>query len=404
MSATIVDEYFLIPPDWESTISLKRKWITVVQSSITKREKRSADITWPRRTLSFLVSAMDYEETAYIKRKIYKSLDKIYGVPLWMHEMTLSSSTGIGVSSFSIGSTDYKNIEVGGEIVILTSKNNYEILIVESFTSNTIVTTEISTKAWTENITGIFVILKGRLSSPQLMQNTNSRYSNARFELAEDYDEVTRYTPSIASYPTFNSYPILNTPPNWAGNTPTEFNHDLGFLQFYGTSDTLTSQGETEMKFQSEFLMGTDQETQNIMDFFDVHKGRWGAFWRSTWMEDLKITSAISSSDQSITIEDIDFSDYWLDTNAGKWIMIIYPDYSYYIGGVTDAVGPVISLDTIIGKDVSIGELDNLLVCFLHLSRFTHDELEVKYTTDSITTIQMNFTTLLNELNYPDVV
>ena len=399
--ATVVNDYFMLKPDWANIVSLKRKWHTSLQIGLTNREKRSAILSWPRRTLSYSVSAVKYSDMAYVKKKLHRNIPNIWGCPIWPNEMHLTSAALVADSTFQVDSTEYMDLEIGGEFTIMTDKDTYEILTVDSFTGTTITSVENCLYAWGINAK-VYPILKARIRSSQKFGNMTNRMSEIQMEFMEEFDQgITRNTPSISHYPTFRDYPVLNTPPNWANELIGDQWHNSDLLQYYGLATSWTHQDNTEIKFEAVYMPDEKQVIKRLTDFFDYHKGRWGAFWRPSWVDDLKITDAISSSDVTLTIEDIDFDDYWLYTKGGTWMIMLFPDGTQIEMGVLRATGTTITFNKPIGKDVSLAELPGIKICFLNLCRFNQDELEVQYVTDSLGDIQMNFNTISQEAPSP---
>ena len=369
----VVDQYFLIKPNYKSQVSIKRKWQTGIQTSINKNEKRAALLTWPRRTLKYNIQASSFMESSYIKRKIYKNLHLIWGIPIWVDETLLSEDKAIGTTVFPVNSTEFKkNFEIGAEIVILSSTSVFEILTIDSFTDSSITTTSASTLNWSTNAT-IYPVLKGKFKNTHKVDNEATSFLETAIELEEEYDEITRSIPSIAGFDFFKGYPLLNIPPDWGTKIETTFLHDYEELKFLGASTSWTNQNETEFKFKNGFALNTLEDISKLIDFFDYHKGRWGVFWRPSWVDDLLLSSSFSASASVITIQDIDYSDFWEGFNAGKWLMLIWPDNTYVIRGVSRVSGNQITLHRQIGKECTESELSNMLICFVNICRFAQD-------------------------------
>ena len=393
----VVDQYFLIKPNYKSQVSIKRKWQTGIQTSINKNEKRSALLTWPRRTLKYNIQASSFMEASYIKRKIYKNLHLIWGIPIWVDETLLSENKAAGTTVFPVDSTEFKkNFEVGAEIAILSSPSVFEILTIDSFTDSSITTTSASTLNWSANAT-IYPILKGKFKNTQKVENEATSFLETSVELEEEYDEITRSTPDTAWFDSFKGYPILNIPPDWGTKIETTFLHDYDQLRFLGASTSWTHQEETLFKFKNGFALNTLEDISKLIDFFDYHKGRWGVFWRPSWIDDLLLTTTFSASASVITIQDIEYADFWEDFETGDWLMLLWPDNSYVIKGVSRVSGNQITLNRSIGKECTESDLPNMLICFLSFCRFAQDEIEIQYVSNSFSDIEFTFQSVYSE-------
>src|SRR4030042_2162647 len=114
---TVINEYLFIPPNWRDNVSLKRRWQTTVLTSIDGHEQRSALLTWPKRILNFSPLTKSFAETAYVKRKLYKNLHNVWGIPFWMDRTSLISQATGGQGTLNVGSKSERNFEVGAACV-----------------------------------------------------------------------------------------------------------------------------------------------------------------------------------------------------------------------------------------------------------------------------------------------
>ena len=109
------------------------------------------------------------------------------------------------------------------------------------------------------------------------------------------------------------------------------------------------------------------------------------------------MTAAFGSGDNHLHIENIDYLSYWLNTGAGTYITLLFPDGTRVNKQVTNASPTTLTLDGTIGKACSSSSLDRLLVSFLLFGRFGQDEIEVGYLTDGVGKTNLTFQTLFSE-------
>ena len=393
---TDVNEYFLIPPDWAKPVSFRKQWRTSLQRSIIDGEKRSALFTWPRRTLAYQATAMEYSETAYIMRKIYKNLHNVWGIPYWQDRTALTAEAASGQAVLDVGSTQYRNFEVGAQCILLASKDSFEIGTIQSFTADQITLTANLTNTWPD-VTAVYPILKCRIKTGQKFNSLSDRIGKIHIEAQEEYDEITRYSPNIDDFPTYKGWPIFNIPPDWGRPVNTSFLHDYELLSFFGKTCSISHWEETAFRFGAGYLADGKAEIQRFLNFFDVHQGRWGVFWRPSWVSDIVITAPFAADAVELTIDPIEYPDYWQNKKAGSHIMLLWPDDDFVYRGVDLASNDTIVVNPPIGKSCTAKQLPQLLVSFLTLCRFNQDEIEVKYLSDSIANIDLSCRTTLLE-------
>lgn len=387
---TTVDEYFLIEPDWDAPVYFYKRWLTSFQLSINNTPKRSALYTWPRRRLKYQAIANSYAEASYIKRVIFKNLNNVWGVPYWMDAAYISSQAASGQAIINVTSTQYRNFEVGAEVILFNSLSDYEVGTIASFDSTSITLNSNLLNTWEVN-EKIYPILKGRIKKTKTIAYLTDQKSRIEIEVDEEYDEITRYTPEISSFPTYGSYPVFNTAPDWTEPIETTVNHEYRVLKWYGKSQDWSQWTESELRHKSLYYGESKQAISEIINFFDYHKGRWGAFWRPSWVSDVKLATTLTGAETNIEIESIAYSD-WIGTAPGTYLMFLWPDGSYEIREVTSSPDNThIVIASSLGTAVTSAQLSKMLVSFISLSIFNQDEIEIKYTTDSKADIQLNF-------------
>lgn len=394
---TDVNEYFLIPPDWAKPVLFRKQWRTGLQNSLKDNEKRSALFTWPRRALSYDAMALEYAETAYIRRKIYKNLHNVWGIPYWQDRTALTAEAASGQAVLAVESTQYRNFEVGALCILSAQKNSYEVGTIQSLTADQITLTANLNSTWPVN-TDVYPILKCRIKTGQKFNSLSARLGKIAIAAQEAYDEITRHTPNIDDFPTYKSWPIFNILPDWGQPVDTSFLHDHELLFFLGKTYSTSHWEETAFRFDAGYMADGKAEIQRFLDFFDVHKGRWGNFWRPSWVSDIVITAPFEADAVELTIDPIEYPDYWLDQKAGSHIMLLWPDDDLVCRGVVRASSNTISLNYPTGRACTAEQLPQLLVSFLTLCRFNQDEIEAKYLTDSVANIKLSCRTTLLEI------
>lgn len=389
--ALAVNEYFLIEPNWIEVISFKKKWNTSFQRSINnKTVKKSALFTWPRRALQFRVDAQSYTQAAFLKRKIYKNLPNVWGVPIWQDRSPLTASAASGQPVLACDTTN-RNYEVGGECILYTSQDTYFVGTILSKTDSSITLTGNLTATWAE-ATSVFPILKSRIEKTQQIGYQTDSISQITFNATEEFDSVTRNVPSVSGYPTHKDIPVFITEPDWETEVEETQIHNYEMLKFLGATQSWDQWDATDFRYKALYKTSTKEEAGNIIDFFDYHKGRWGSFWRPSWLNDIKVTAAASAGAVTLEIEDIGFASYWEDEPAALWLMIYYPDGTYVFRAVKAVPDSThIMLHRGLDDAITTADLSGMKVSFLSYCGFNQDELEVQFITDNKTDIELNF-------------
>jgi len=392
----IVNDYFLLPPNWGDTFNYKRIWRTSIQFSIDAHEKRSALFTWPRRNLRFSIITLTAQETNYMIRKFYKNLHNVWGIPYWINAVDLTSQASSGQAVLNAEAITNLNFEVGAECIIFVDENNYEVGTILSLTTNTITLDANLSTTWASGIT-VYPILKTRL---QLQQTASQQVVGvSEFELSaiEIPDTDVIHTPlTTALFPVYKSKSVFNILPNWESELKLELNHNFDQLKWLGKEYSSSIINETTLRLSMNFLKETNSETDEILAFFDDHKGRCDRFWLPSQNNDIIITSGFLNTDITFDIEDIDWTVYWDEMNtAGHHIQFRFSDGASIYREITSMPTTTsMTIDSAIGVDVSQEELVTLTVSFLYQARFDIDEIEATKPTYEISEFNLKFATI----------
>jgi len=194
----------------------------------------------------------------------------------------------------------------------------------------------------------------------------------------------------MASY---GGYELFLTSPNWIAPKSQSYSHPYELMQSLGLGTKYSNYDVTLPFLKGEWLGKTKSETWDIVDFFDSKMGRFLPFWVPSWDTDIVITSSFVAGDSQLTIEDIEYSTFWLPNDlTGRFIIIQWPDESYVCKKIIGApTSTTIVLDETIGKDADSSMVNNLLTSFLFFVRFDQDELEAKYVTRDVAIMALSF-------------
>jgi len=392
----IVDDYFLIEPDWRNYVSLGRVWRTSLQVSLSRGEKRARLIDYPFKRLQFTTLPFTAKENNYLRRKLYRSNKKIFGVPIWCDRcsttMIVNSVTGV---TFTVNENDYRQFEVGGLLIFFKDIDNYEVKEIAAIGSNQFTMDSAVVNAWPTN-TNVYPILQGRLHRQlTLGQATTRGHEAISLEVIEEFDEdITRTVYSGSSYSSFGGLKVFNTEPEWSQQPDSMFEVYPDITKYLARSLDYTYSAEGQITSKNYYQLYSRADAYELVKLFDEQMGRWGNFWYPTWMDDVVITSTFLNTDTVLDIEDIEWKDYWRhNKTTGKYLYVLLPDG-------TEIIRPIISApsDTQIEVGAAMGttitSLDKVLSCFLCMGRFNIDELTMQWATETVCSAEVAISTL----------
>ena len=394
----IADDYIFLAPDWYNGVKIKRAWRNNVLFSLDRSEQRSLLVSYPERSLAFMLMPMSASENNYVKRKLYRAKDKVFGVPWWCDrtETTALVNPGSG-TTVSVGSTDYRNFDVGGLCVLIQDENNYEVKEIVSITSTTITVDSAFLGTW-QTPTDVYPVLQGRLitTTNDLKYETSYISQPLLVEVKESFDgDVTRRTFSGSSYSSYNGSAVFNRKPNWVGGLTQSVEVFPNITQYLSKEYSYAFQSEGRIANKATHLFESREDIYNVVKFFDECKGRYEDFWYPTWTDDVVITAPFTNTDTTITIEDIEWDSYYKYNDAyGRFVLIVLPDGTEVIRKVISApTSTSLQLDSAIGYTVT--STYGVMCTFLVFGRFSTDDIEVTYVTEEVAESELKFTSIL---------
>jgi hypothetical protein len=398
----MISDYLIIPPNWAERVFQRRKWKTSIQTSINGLEKRSQLYSWPRKALRYTALCLDMEESNYLRRKIRKNLSNIIGVPVWSEEVKLSSIAPMDQNVLNVVSTAHAQFEVGGYCLITNKYNTYEKKQIYSVTETSIVVEENLVLTWAQN-NYVYPLLICTINPTQNIMSEVAGYDKIQFEYNEifEYDrlnEVDHFVFSDPSYVEYKGYPVFTVKPNWGTAVNVDSINLYEELEYLGPKEIDSTFSETDWVFSASFLNLSNSELLEILQFFDMCRGRLNPFWFPTFNHDIQVTEGFNSTDTVLTINDVDWeSDWGINQIVGKYLCFSFPDETEVYRKIVSAPSSTsIELNAAIGVTLS-SNLKNLKVSFLIFGRFDLDEIEYGRITNTACEMQLKFKSIYHE-------
>lgn len=399
----IYDDTFLLEPNWRHDLSLRFRWMTNILKTINRYEQRGSTYTFPRRIQKYTVTFRSASEAAYARGKIFKNLHNVWLVPLWEQQATLTSQASSGTNTLTLTGGAYLDWLAKSPVILFDDKDNFEVKQITSWSNPTLTLETNLASTWPAG-TLVYPCLQARCAESQPLTHSTGRYGNMRvtFEEVVDIDitQLSSYVGKtegrLGDFSKYNGLFILDKEPNWVRAMDQKWIHMRDILKYYGVEEMLTYQTETELIFGCEYMAKNRNEVIALRDFFNFHRGRWRHFWIPTWVDDFVITSAISSSDTSLTVEDFDWNTYYNSAQEfGQHIAIILGDGTIIPKTITSVSGDTtVNLDSAVGVNVPADELGSIKCSFLIPARFDYDEIEFTFRKEGFAIVNSRFASL----------
>jgi len=388
----ILSQFILNPPNWNSSVKIKYIWQTAIKRGIQGNEQRSKLKSWPRRNITWQAQINTNYQRNLIIRKLFFDFQNIFGVPLWPYARQLTSAASIDDTIIYLDTTN--NTFADNQIILITSNHvDYDYGIISSFDDTSITLTSGLTRDFVLGAS-VYPVLQGRISNNrfQALSQITGKISDVNLDFSESYELSQIFVPGSNDYSTYNGYYVLNNEPNWASNVELGLNKPFEVLNTIGIDTSYCYQLETDFSLKAKYTFYTASAINKFENFFNDIAGKYGSFWVPSWGNDFVITSAITNTDTTLSIENINYYSNWLNNDLiGRIIFIKYKSTEVFRKIISAPSAYSIQLDSAVGIDVSANELANIVSCFLLPVRFDQDELEMEYFNNEIAEAAIKF-------------
>lgn len=378
----MADVYLTIPPQSQA---VAHRWRTAIQKTVKGAEKRSALFTWPRIILRNMFAPTGSREINWMKRKIVKYADAIWGIPVWPDKTELTAQAASGQGILAVAETAYRHFYTDRECVIIDPADpfEYEVGTIYTLAAQQISLVNNLAATWPSG-SWVLPLYECRIAADREVVRQQRNRREIELEATEEYEAARSFSYTLPSSgaPTYLDIDLFLHPVEEPLTDRYSRPYDL--LQFLGLGYAAGryDAGENAIGMKTKLVRPSRAEIRATLNFFDACQGRLQRFWMPSWSRDLVAAAAILSTDTVIEVEDIEYETHYLTNNVvGRYVYIEFPGGTYACRQITaaDDDTPSVTLSSAIGTAVPADQLDRLLICFLNLSRFDIDELAVDY-------------------------
>jgi uncharacterized phage protein (TIGR02218 family) len=309
MSSGLIDGHVLVPelPDWQSGVSLSRRWETEIGETVTGAEDRGALRHVPRLELAYGISTLTQAQRARFEDRLREALKSgKAAVPFWGRASDLATDAS-GMSA-ELATTNWP-WQVGDYIFFLDATDlENPVHAVRQITGKTGLSLTLNSALPQTFAAGSLVwpLLFGKPEAEDQSLVT-TRQSFTGFRLME----LTGSTrSSAASAPAYLSRPIFTTPINWTDGVSQRLSYDLRELSIgFGAEVFAPLQSHVVHGFEFSVQLNTETEILALENFFAALHGRLHGFWLPAPTEAVDIVSGISATQFDIAGQG--FADTW---------------------------------------------------------------------------------------------
>lgn len=377
--------------------SLEHIWKTSIQENIQGIEKRAALFTWPRVRLESTAQLITEKEQR-IFRAYMENIHNIWYFPIISNRTILTEIADAGQKIIMVEETLYRHFYSGRLCILMNplDREIYEVAEISSVDSSTKITAANNLANTWPIGTFVYPFYPAHIKSAQSRTIKQLNLLETSIIAEESFETIHSFTytlPSIDTdiFPEYNSlYSFLIKP---LSPIEEEFQHPYSLLKFLGKQTVFSNYENTRNTMRRNFLIAAKKNIQAVLDFFDVQRGRLGAFYMPTWLKDVVITEGFSADATILTVQELYMTESEI---TGKHLYIQFPDKTYVCRKIAGAPSQTsIIINSAIGTAVNTEDLDDMLCSFLPVVRFNQDNIKLVYQgKPSLAKITLNFKTL----------
>ncbi len=294
----------VFPFEPETPIEEELGWVTEIRKSSNGEEQRAALREVPRSTIKMKFGT-ETSDRRRIENIIFEGQGRTYGVPVWYEVTELTADVAIAATTIFVVDTTYMNIVEGGLAIVWADSDNFETLQVSSLTPSSITFSSPLINAFSS---GAFVmpVLTTVLTKKvgQTKSIVNYQTNDIDFVVIDNGTDLA----DTSAFSSYNGRVLLDDPNLVRGDTTEGWSRDIDVVDNQTSfPEIFTDQNKSRQDSNKGFYTDSPLGLSNVRKLLHALKGRWKAFYLPTFFNDMQSTTAINSSQQAITIEDVDY-------------------------------------------------------------------------------------------------
>lgn len=415
--------YLALDPNWSSGVSESLDFLTDVFTSRSGKEKRESLRSTPRRSISFTYDT--FGENAW--RNIVDAINGAHGQVLAIEDPVAESPLTILAAASGSSTLRFATVpvwlEVGDAVTISDQGQKFStsVLSIASTVGGYDVTLLAPLPFSAPVGTQLRRLLPGRIAETQDFRMRTDQFGSATivFNVSPAFfssDDV-QPTPN----PQQNGHDVFLMKPNWSNQPGLSLRLPVEVVDYErGPTRTFRPIDFQTRIIQHNYLGRNRSEVLTIIDQFRRSKGRRGSFYAPTWMTDMLPASGVLAGSTALRIKGSSILNTYGSDTVHRSILIVTNDGSLYplqLASIT-APAPGLSYPSAFdeGFDEGFESLDSgetlltlaspapatiyrrdiAMICWMPLSRFASDNLQINWLTDEVGEVSVSIMSLEN--------
>jgi hypothetical protein len=379
------------PANWETPVTERLEWLTDVLKSEDGSEQRFRLRTYPRWSETFAFDA-DGRLRRILENKLHDLGGQPWAVPVWPDVQRTAAPLSVGAMSIGI-TTTYRDW-AAGSIGILLSDDGlaHEAFEVASVGTSSLTLARALEQAWPAG-TSVYPARIAHATDPPMLTRSTAGYVSGTVTFQGVEPAARTYT---SESPTYRTYPVLTTPPNWRDTLSAEYRRQLAVFDALVGSPHVVQRNTIGEQTQSVTWTAFDRaEADALRKFLYSRAGRHKGIWLPTWSADVVPVDTIGASATSWRVENCGFSLHANGAVGRRDLRIELNDGTVFYRRITavtaeDASVESIAIDTSLGQIVTVDDVR--MISFMAFCRLEDDAVEIEWVTAGVAEASFNLT------------
>lgn len=403
-------ESFIYDNNWNSIVTEYYSFLTNITTSNNGKEQRSRRRQYARRGVSYRINPANYLDevnTRVVSKRIENHLTFIYGkttlIPIWQDIYRISSSLAANSNTIS-GTFTYLDFQAGGYAVFFQNINNFEIVKLNTVSNTSLTFSTNTVYKWTAGTK--LIPLRKAIFTEDALANTYEVSFLAditpKFSILAEEDDTSLRNTSYVPDGTYKGKDVIILSNNYTDAQTVQISQTSRILDFEHTIFAPDRAWQKDKKsFTFSKLIQTRADFSNTLGLFKRMCGAWKSFWLINKSCELDITDTVASGANGFWVKDIGITRYKNVKQNPTYIYAIdYTNNLYIRKIITSSLDTnnreYISLES--PMPVAVSPTSFKAIGFMYLVRFSNDDLEISWESDTVAKVNLNFIEVFDEL------
>lgn len=365
-------------PNWAQPMTEQLSWLTDVMEAYDGTEQRVELRTYPRRELSYEVTAYQQDQQR-MDAILFDWQARIFALPIWMDVGFTQAAVAVDDTVIQVN-TDDLDYHANGLAVLLHGSGSFETVEIESLTSTQLILKRPLQQSWPAN-TRIYPARTARMQQTQRVAHLSPALADGLFTFSiVDNDN----DPAVESAASYRSIPVLEIRPKVQGVAGADYQRKISVIDHdVGIQTVDDASGKPVSTRDYHWVEHGRPAISALRAWLFARKGRLMPIWIPTWRMDITLVSDVLANALSIDIAHISYTRFLTHSVNRRDVRIQLVDGSVFYRRITDAADngsyETLTIDADMG--VSITPDDVSMISFMELHRLGSDAIAFSWPT-----------------------